>query len=813
MINLYHYTINKLTQSFSKLFNVVLFKIHPALIFAALLLITLFWASFLPSLRFNYDIESFFSSEDPEVEFYYNHKNTFENENDFVLVGIRNNEGIFQKDFLEKLDTLSKELKRFSGIKKVYSPTNLYETIRGPMGFFRIPILHVDNPDKYNSDKKKVYTTGNYTNSFFSPDAQSVSLLIKKEEKISRHANDSLLLALNAAITSYKFDEYHIAGRIQTQYYYVNRMRTQMILFGVLACILFIGSLFLIFKCIRYVSLSLGAVLLSLIWIFGIIGWLGIQLDLMLTLLPTLIFVISTSGSIHLISKFRNEYKVGVTKQIAIRKSIIETGLPNFLNAFTTAIGFASLVMIPVAPIQRFGLFTAGGILVSFFIGLLLIPTALKVLQIKPSKIVSPTQAEMNHGHLVHLIFKNPKLITGTFVLLILFGIFFSFNVKINNHFLDDLSASSSLKKDLDFFEQNFSGIRPFEMNIQANKNTTIFDYKALLEMDAVENYLKEEYKVGFLFSPLSYIKSIHKSIHGGSQNYYSLPESQAKLDEIIKLADKQRLWKRYIPVITKDKSIGRFTGRTLDEGSRVFRLRNEKLEDFLKQHTSYLQFRITGAAQLMDNANSHIAWNLMKGILLAIAVTTMIIGLFARSWKLAAISLIPNLIPLLLVSGFMGWAGIPLKVATSLIFTIVYGIAVDDTIHFLNSYRLNTRIYTDTNEAVKQTIYNMWRPMLFTSIVLFSGFMIFLLSEFSSISTLGLLISGSLIVALLTDLLLLPVLLTSSFKRLFNIKKSHLFVGGAGQPTTQNQPSLPLPVGREYPNFERENDFSKMLQ
>lgn len=788
MGKLYRMVFEKIKHAIGQLLNFALFKVHPTFIFAILLLITIFLTSFLSSLKFNYDIESFFSSEDPEVEFYYKHKDAFENENDFVLVGIKNQGGIFQKDFLEKLESLSKELKKVQGVKKIFSPTNLYEAIKTPMGSIRIPLLHVDDPDKYESDRKRIYSAGNYTNSFFSPDMQSVSLLIKKDEELSRQANDSLLLALNTAITTFGFDEYHIAGRIRTQQYYVTEMQKQMVLFGALACILFLGSLFLIFKCIRYVLLSLGAVVLSQLWIFGIIGWLGISLDLMLTLLPTLIFVISTSGSIHLISRFRKEYTGEVAKHIAIRKSITETGLPNFLNAFTTAIGFASLVMIPVEPIQRFGLFTAIGILVSFFIGLLFIPTALKVMKIGPSKNVLPAHAERKGSLLVQFVFKKQKLIAGTFAFIILLGIYFSFNVKINNHFLDDLSASSSLKTDLNFFEDNFSGIRPFEMNIQANSGNSILDYTSLKELDTVEKYLRNEYKVGFLFSPLGYIKSINKAIHGGSQDYYSLPDSQSNLDQVLKLADKQRLWKRFLPVITKNKNIGRITGRTSDEGSLVFKQRNEKLKVFLEENTKHLQFKVTGASQLMDNANSHIAWNLLKGIFLAIAVTTLLIGLFTQSWKLAALSLIPNLIPLLLVSGAMGAIGIPLKVATSLIFTIVYGIAVDDTIHFLNSYRLKSKLYPDSHEAVKQTISEMWRPMLFTSIVLFSGFMIFLLSEFSSISTLGLLISGSLIVALLTDLLLLPVLLIRSKKHQKSMKQLQPLNESVKQNTDQNQ-------------------------
>ncbi len=793
MNKVYHIVQNILVKPFGKALKVVLFKVHPAIIFSTILLITIFWASFIPSLKFNYDIESFFSSKDPEVGYYYKYRDTFENENDFVLVGIRNKEGVFQKKFLGQLDEISNELKNLPGIKKVFSPTNLNEAIKGPMGIIRIPLIHVDKPNKYNSDSKKVYASGIYTGSFFGSDKQTVSLLIKKDGKLSRQENDKLLLSINGVLSSHEFDEFHIAGRIRTQHYYVNRMKSQMGLFAALAGFLFIGSLFIIFKCMRYVTLSLGAVLLSLVWIFGIMGWLGIQLDLMLTLLPTLIFVISTSSSIHLITRFRNEYKVGVPKDTAIRISIIETGVPNFLNAFTTAIGFASLVMIPVIPIQRFGLFTAAGILISFFINLLFVPTAMKVLHIKPSANKPSVKGEKNKGKLVNLIFNRPKLILGAYAIAILAGGYFTFNLKINNHFLDDLDPTCNLKKDLDFFEQNFSGIRPFEMSIYAKSGNTILDYKMLQEMDKVENYLKNDYKVGFLFSPLSFIKSINKAIHGGSQKYYRIPDSQVELERVMKLADKQKIWDRFLPVVTKDKSTGRITGRTADVGSNIFKVRNENLQTFLNQNTQYLNYRITGAAHLMDNANNHIAWSLIKGILLAIAVATLVIGLFTKSWKLAAISLVPNVIPLLLASGFMGVAGIPLKVTTSLIFTIVYGIALDDTIHFLNSYRLKKKIFTDVNEAVKETISKMWRPMLFTSVVLFSGFMIFPLSDFSSISTLGILISGSLLVALLTDLLLLPVLLTKSFRHLFVMKPLTPLTDHKEQNIVQDLPNLVL--------------------
>lgn len=784
---------DKVKKNISSALLITLFRFHSAYLLSILLVITLFWASFIPSLNFNYDIESFFSLEDPEVEFYDRHQKSFENENDFVLVGIKNNEGIFHKNFLLKIDSLSKNFTQISAIKNIYSPTNLFETIKGPMGSFRIPLLHTSNPKKYASDKKRIYQSDQYLNSFFAQDGKSISILLKKSGELSRKENSVLLVTIKDVLDTYQFDEIHLAGRIQTQDYYMNKMQAQMTLFGVLAFALFVGSLFIIFKCIRYVLISFTTVTISMVWIFGVIGWLGISLDLMLTLLPALIFVISTSGSIHLIARFKKEYSVGVTKKYAIKKSIVGTGMPNFLNAFTTAIGFASLIMIPVLPIQRFGLFTAAGILVSFFISLLIVPAALNSLPIKASQNLPSTAGKGNNSYFIQIAIKKPILISVVSMTLILFSIYFSTQIKINNHFLDDLDPSSSLKKDLDFFETNFSGIRPFELNVQSNANQSVLDYRALQEMDTVEKYLRREYKVGFLFSPLTVIKSINKATHGGKKNYYCLPTSQGNLDKVLKLADKNRVWGQFLSVITDDKLIARISGKTLDEGNQVLAGRNENLRKFLKHNTKLLKFKITGAAQLLDNANANIAWNLMKGILLAIGVTTLLIGLFTRSWKLAAISLVPNLIPLLLVAGFMGATGIPLKVGTSLIFTIAYGIAVDDTIHFLNNYQLNRKIYQNNDEAVMQTISYMWRPMLNTSLVLFSGFMIFSFSEFSSISTLGLLISGSLIAALLTDLTLLPILLTSSASRIYMLVKIKLRLFGRKQLGGRNQSNLQL--------------------
>ena len=742
----------------------VLYKVPPVLVFIIIFCVTIYWSTFLPSLKFNYNIESFFSSEDPEVGLYQEHRKIFGNENDYVLVGLWNKEGIFDKDFLVKVDSLTKNLKRIPGITKTYSPTTIKEVVRSQFGSMTIPIVHPYQPEKYASDKKRIYESGIYTNSFFSTDTLALSILLQKEE-LTKSANDSLLYKIENHIQSVGLKDFHIAGRIKTQNYYVKKMQQQMGLFSGLASLLFVISLFIIFRKPAYVILLFVTILIALIWIFGIIGLLGIQLDLMLTMLPTLIFIISTSTSIHFVSKFREKFKATDKKREAIKDAVQHTGLPNFLNAFTTSVGFASLVMIPVMPIQRFGLLVAMGILLSFFIGLPFIVSVLRFFPIKPFEYRIKVSEEKSN-RLIDRLLSKPKITLSFSALVIIASLFFASKIKISTNFLDDLKPGASLKQDLNFFENYFSGIRPFELNIKTKESIPLKSLQVFKELDTLESYLRLHYGAGFLFSPVTVIKSLNKSSHGGSNAFYNLPENKTQFELLEKRADRQKAWRSYMPVMDDSSGTLRISGRTLDEGSYSFEMKNQKLLEFTEQHTPTLKVQLTGAAHLMDNANSHIAWNLSKGMLLAIFITTIIILLFTASIRIALISLIPNLIPMVLVAGFMGITDVPLKVATALIFTIAYGIAVDDTIHFLNSYRMHMKKLKNKTEATKEAIHQMWRPMLFTSAVLFSGFMIFTLSEFNSISLLGVLISGSLIAALIADLLLLPIVINLNFKK-----------------------------------------------
>ncbi len=718
----------------------------------------------IPRLTFNYNMESFFDHNDPDVLVYETFKDVFENENNSLIIGITNDMGIFHLPFLQKIDSLSEELASLNEIQEVVSPTTLQDYAIAPLvGFMKIPSLHLDDPTKLSNDEQKIYKGNHHKRSFFSSDKKSIAIVIRYDGATDVALGKEFLNRINGLLDSYGFDDFSVAGRLHTQEYYIREMKSEMLYLSALAFLLFAFVLYFIFRNWAFTTISMVVVLISLIWLFGIISLFGISINLMIVLLPALIFILGTSISIHLLSSFRDEFTSGTEKNSSILLAIRETGIPNFLNALTTAIGFGSLYFIPVQPLQQFGLLAATGIMITFCAGILIIPLFLiHYSPDTPGLISSTKQSDVPVKMILNLIQHKKLSIILTFGLLVLAGTVALTRISINNYFLDDLSERSTLKSDLRYFEKNFSGIKPIEILVHPfNSSINILEMPAILEIEKAERFLTENYQCGFLLSPLTVIRSINQSLHGRASIHYTIPDSESALRKIIAFADKYRIWDKYAPVFGGSNSeYARISFRTSDSGSKINADMEQDFYNYINKNTTYLSFKVTGVAHLLDNTNNHITGYLLQGILVAIFTTTLVIWLFTRSASIAIFSVVTNIIPLVFTAGMMGLFDIPLKVSTSLMFTIVYGIAVDDTIHLLNAYMRYKNRFNNDSIAITMAVKKLTKPMIFTSVVLLVGFMIFTTSAFQSIQILGLLVGSSLLIGLITDLLLLPVLL-----------------------------------------------------
>ncbi|MDQ3190520.1 MAG: MMPL family transporter, partial [Bacteroidota bacterium] len=528
--------------------------------------------------------------------------------------------------------------------------------------------------------------------------------------------------------------------------------------------VLTILFLLLAYRSLFGVLVPLLIVILSIIWLFAFMRITGKPIDLMITLIPTILFVVGMSDIIHLLSKYLEELRQGKEKTAALIISIKEVGLATFFTTLTTAAGFLTLLTAGIKPVREFGLYLAVGVFIAFILAFTILPSIL--INLKTPKIAkySSLNKVWNKylGKLLILVFKNYKTVLFISVLVLIVSALGISKIKVNNYLLEDLSPKVPLKQSFDFFEKDYAGARAFEMVIKVEDTTaSILDYKVMKEVEKIENYLKNEYKTGHIISPLHLIKSAHKAFNGGTHKAFILPESENYSELISKISNFKKR-KEFKVLISEDGKSARLTGKMPDWGSFIVNEKNEKLDNFFHSqiNTSILSYNLTGGAHLIDKNNAQLSNSMLQGLLIAFLIIAFIVGIMFRSFKMIIIALIPNFFPLLMIGGVMGFAGIDLKVSTSIIFTIAFGIAVDDSIHFLSKLKQELKKGKTLPYALKRTILSTGKAIIITSMILCGGFLTLILSDFSSTFYIGFLISLTLLFAVLADLLLLPALL-----------------------------------------------------
>lgn len=711
-------------------------------------------------LRFNYDFESYFPTGDQDVEYYKEFRKHFGDDSQFLLIGLNNREGIFQKSFLQKVDTLTTYLQNLDQTDNVISPTNLKEPIITAMGPIQVPAIHIDEPERYQSDSIKIFREDNPSSSFFPKGAKDVILLLNLKEELGKEAGDSLLAKLNSKIQSLNFDSSHISGKLKVQSAYIDKMKFELVVFLTASILLVSIFLFVAYRTFWGIVIPMLAVILAIIWTVGIMGLTGQPLDLMTTLLPPILFIVGMSDVIHLLTKYIDEVKSGKSKPEALTIAYKEIGLATFITSLTTAIGFGTLLNSNVAPIRNFGLYTCLGVFIAFALAFTFFPAFLMQFR-KP--FFSPRVAQnlfwnkVLHSSLLKIL-KNKFVILSGSIALTALAIFFTSQISLDSTLLDDVGENDPIKIDSKYLEEKFGGIRSVEIGIEAN--TSITSPNVLEEIEKIENYLKGPYGAAYVSSPTIYVKALNKALNGGNPEKFILPESEKEWQRV----------KQYLPYLEKQKgqnpfidgNMGRISGRIPDIGHVGVREKNNELAEYINMNvdTTLLNYRLTGSALLIDKNNNILTQNLMKNLSIALLLVGIIMGIIFRSWKMAIIAMIPNIIPLLMIGAIMGIFGINLKPSTSIIFSIAFGIAVDDSIHFLSRLKLQLDSGKSFLYAIKRTFLGTGKAMTITSLILISGFLSLVLSSFDGTFYTGLLVSLTLVFALMGDLIILPVIL-----------------------------------------------------
>jgi predicted RND superfamily exporter protein len=722
-------------------------------------------------LKFSYDFEAFFPQNDPETDFYIDFRDNFETDNDFFIVVLENEGSVFNQDFLRKVDSLNTRLSSVNNVVAAVGPTRLTRFVRDPaLGqVMSLPVLRWNEPENYAVDSTEIARATGMLGYFFAEDFHSLAINIRHTEKLSKQGCDQLSLDIEEVVKSFGFPKKHLIGRALGQRLYVELMIRELILFISLSLLLTTIFLFVAFRSAWGIIIPTLVVLISILWTLGFIRILGNDLDLMLTILPTIIFVVGMSDSVHVLTKYMQELRNGREKRDAIRYAFKSIRLATFLTALTTSIGFLTLVLSNIEPISKFGIYTSVGIMLAYGLTYTMLPAILFLAT--PKRLYHFATSDdfwtsKLHAALRWILRKRRAVIAGT-VIICGASVYGILQIEVDNKMLEDLRDEHLLKQEFFFMEDHYSGCRPFEMAVMLDRQGQLNDPVFLHDMDTLQHWLTHVYGVGSLLSYNEILKNANQAMNAGVSDFFVVPTDSTELRRLNKFLSRKEVSELVKLHYNEDKRVLRIAGRIGDFGRVHYENLNADLDRFIATNCKTpFTYKVTGTAHLIDLNNRYLVENMVWDLLLSMVVIGLIMGIVYQSPKMIILTIIPNLIPLVIVGGIMGAMGIPLKVSTSIVFNIAFGIAVDDTIHFLARVRTLLREGLTPIYAVKRTFLTTGKAMVVTTLILSGGFLTLILSDFLGTYYIGLLISLTLFIALFAEMLISPLIIIFFYKK-----------------------------------------------
>lgn len=730
------------------------------------------WA--MKDLKFDYNFEHFFPLESDDAAFYYQYRDKFGADNDFLLIGAQHEKSVFDPAFLRRLDTLSQKLRALPAVKSVNGITNVKVPVINSFGFTGIPLVNLHQPGSLPDDSARMVNAGIYTGSLLSKDLHATLLVVKHAQHLEKEAADTLLNQVDETIARAGLGKVFVTGKIRWEQTYLEKTRSEMWLFIGLSLALVVLFLWLTFRSFWGVIVPLLVVLLSIIWTLGLMAATGKALDLMVILVPCILFVVGMSDVIHITSQFHEKIVAGLPPQSAIFEAFKEVGFATFLTCIATAFAFLTLRTTAINPIRDFGTYTAFGVIAAYLLSITILPWMLMRVK-NPSRLKIHTLNfawDSRLKTLLRWVFRNPKPILGATLALVVVSLWGISRIQVNNALLNDLSKNHPMIKDFAFFDQHFSGVRGFEMEVSTTEGQNILSWENLQIIQKVNRFLHDSLQIGNIISPVEVISGFNQAIHDGEPQWYGMPKSQPAYDTLMQKVKPYLKYSTVRAYLAPSGNSARFSGQMKDKGSKAVGAKNDRLMQFIHAlPAANLEFRITGSSDLIDKSNNYLMANMLEGLSLDVIVLMLIIFLIFRSWRMMLISVLPNLIPLLMVAGIMGIANIEMAVTISIIFSIAFGIAIDDTLHLLSRLKVELDKGSSLPLALKTTYLSTGKAMILTALIISSGFAILMLSSFKSTFYVGLMISLTLLVALIAELFLMPVLILYIYGRNYRKK------------------------------------------
>jgi len=532
---------------------------------------------------------------------------------------------------------------------------------------------------------------------------------------------------------------------------------------------------FFFFRSYRATFISMIVVLIGVAWTFGILGLLQYEITVLTALIPPLIIVIGIPNCIFLINKYQHEVKKHGNKVKSLQRVITKIGNATLMTNVTTASGFATFIITDSKLLTEFGVVASLSILAIFILCLFIIPIIYSFMPHPKDKHLEHLNKRWINGFVdwTERMVKHHKIaIYVTAVALLTISLIGINQIKVSGSLIEDMPKNKEFFKDIRFFESEFNGIMPLEIMVDTKRKKGVMKISTLKRMNELQELIEETPELSKPVSVVELVKYAKQAYYNGNPKYYQLPTSQENsfiLSYVKNSSSDVSLLKNFVD---STGQYARITTFMKDVGTDKMERIEENLQNKINKAfpSDRYEVTMTGKALMFQKGTKYLVNNLVMSLSLAIFLISLFMAYMFRSFRMIIVSLIPNLLPLLVTAGLMGYLGVPIKPSTILVFSIAFGISVDDTIHFLAKYRQELQA---NNWKIRKSVYAALREtgvsMFYTSIVLFFGFSVFTVSSFGGTVALGALVSATLLFAMLANLLLLPSLLLSLERSIAN--------------------------------------------
>lgn len=722
--------------------------------------------------------------DNPLYQQYLDFKKQFGDDGNMLVVGCKTDrlfeENVFN-DYMEMCTSL-KEVSKVEGVLSVAGAVNLVKNDSTQKLDIK-PVFprHQLSRHEIDSAVAVFYSLPFYKGLLYNPETQAYLIGVQiNKDVLGSKAREKVIAQIESV--TYRFGEkhgidMHISGLPLIRTNMAIKVQNEMRWFLIGSVLISALILMLFFRSVSATLLSLGVVITGVIWSMGIMHLFGYSISLLTALIPPLIVVIGIPNCIYFLNKYHTAWQDTGEKYQALVEMVSRMGIVTLFCNISAAIGFAVFALTKSAILKEFGMVAGISIMAIFFISLAAIPAVLSYLSPPQSKHVKYLESRWLDNALTLVekwVFNHTRVIYIVTGLVIVFSVSGLFRLVSVGHMVDDIPQTDKIYTDLKFFEQHFKGIMPLEIIVETKKKHGFAGMRALdifQRIDSLSQYIAAKPEMARPLSLVEALKFAKQGFYGGDSLNYTMPNTfdGAFISDYLRVGKGegsannsfQQLMNAFMDTARQK---ARVSVNMADVGSKRLPVlladikgRSDELFDSTKFHVQY-----TGTSITFLEGSRFIISGLKESIMWAFLLIALCMLYLFRSVRILICSLIPNIIPLMLTAGIMGWVGVPLKPSTVLIFGIALGIAIDVTIRFLVNYRQelptnNNRVET----TVLQTIHHTGISIIYTSLVLIAGFSIFIISGFGGTKALGWLTSLTLLSATVTNLVLLPVLLS----------------------------------------------------